>query len=455
MNHDELAPGRVLAGRFELLRPLGRGAGGSVWLAGDTYLDGAPAAVKALSLFGADAPAALARLKREVLLARRLRHPGIVAVHTLWEDPPYVLLSMEYAGGPTLASALARRARPYAVKEVLPCAAQLAAALDYAHGEGVLHRDVKPDNIVLMPDGAARILDFGIADAVTGAETHGDVSGTLLYISPEQLRGERLDGRADQYSLAATLYTLLAGQPPFASGALAADIQLTDPPPIPALSNAANGVIGRALAKRPEARFPTCRAFYDALAVAAGEACPWEEGEGPVWPGPRGGRRLHRTSSPEADTAVLGKRTGTVSHRQFGEALVQQGYITQTQLSEALDAQRRQGGRLGAVLCGLGYVDEEQVLTTLAAQLNLPRAAPETLARGWSFRGILSQTEAERHLCLPYERKEDILYTAMADPLNLSLINLIEGRTGLQVRPAVAPPEAIRAAITRAYGKSA
>jgi len=153
----------MLADRFRLIRQVGEGSIGVVWVAEDTHLDNERVACKILREELSSKREALAALKREVLLTRKLRHPNILAVYTFWEAEPSGFITMEYVDGQNLAEALADRGRPFTVKETLPWLRELSEALDYAHGRGVLHRDVKPANILLGKDGHVRLADFGIA----------------------------------------------------------------------------------------------------------------------------------------------------------------------------------------------------------------------------------------------------------------------------------------------------
>src|SRR5712691_8921113 len=214
---DRLA--RALAGRYTLMRELGRGGMATVYLGTDVKL-GRPVAIKLL------APATRAylgsdRFQREVLLAAQLSHPHIVPLFEADEADGLLFYVMEYVEGESLKQRLAREG-PLRVEEAIRIAAEVGDALQYAHEMGLIHRDIKPGNILLAHDHAL-VADFGIArlmedsgpdrTSVTGT---GMTVGTAEYMSPEQAAGEkRIDARTDVYALGAVLYEMLAGEPPF------------------------------------------------------------------------------------------------------------------------------------------------------------------------------------------------------------------------------------------------
>src|SRR6266481_1375050 len=274
---DRLA--RALAGRYTLVRELGRGGMATVYLGTDVKL-GRQVAIKLL------APATRAylgsdRFQREVLLAAQLSHPHIVPLFEADEADGLLFYVMEYVEGESLRQRLSRQG-PLPVDDAVRIAGEVGDALQYAHENGVIHRDVKPENI-LLSRGHALVSDFGIAklmeeragsegSARTGA---GIAVGTAEYMSPEQASGDtRIDPRSDVYSLAAVLYEMLAGEPPFtgpSAQAIAARV-VNDPlRPIrtvrPGLPLHLEQALARGLAKSPADRHRTARAFVDALAT--------------------------------------------------------------------------------------------------------------------------------------------------------------------------------------------
>jgi len=265
----------VLGGKFVLKRKVGRGGMGEVWSAKDRELGDEPVAVKLLNphLMGDDT--AVARMRREVQIARKLTHRNIVRVHDLHSQAGGFFISMEYVDGESLAQALRRNGGPFALDTVLPWAEQAAEALDYAHSQGVLHRDVKPGNMLLGKDGVLKLADFGIARLAMQAETRqtGHVAtGTIAYMSPERhanIKGKRDDPRSDLYGLAASVYELLSGAPPFSGGDIAWQVQRKPPDPVDRLSKHANAALLHGLAKDPRARPQVCRDFVTELERAA------------------------------------------------------------------------------------------------------------------------------------------------------------------------------------------
>ncbi len=270
-----LSPGDVFAG-YTVERELGRGGMGSVYLARHPRLP-RRTAMKLLNrdLFG-DAEIR-ARFEREADLVARLEHPGIVTVYDRGVEDGQLWISMRYVEGGDADSV---RASPERAVHIV---AQTAAALDFAHSRGVLHRDVKPANILLERtehgDERAYLGDFGIArlydDNAAKLTQTGTFTATLAYASPEQLAGTALDGRADQYSLACSLFRMLTGTTPFDAtnpvAVIAGHMQLP-PPPVsaarPGLPAALDGVLARAMAKRPQDRFESCGAFAAAARAA-------------------------------------------------------------------------------------------------------------------------------------------------------------------------------------------
>ena len=217
-----LLPGTTI-GHYRIETVLGAGGMGKVYRALDMRL-GRAVALKFLNgLFFADGSE---RLVREARAAARLDHPNICSIYEVVEDESRCFIVMQYVEGETLATRIART--PIDVREALEIASQIADALGEAHAKGIVHRDVKPQNIMITPRGQAKVLDFGLAKSVTTdrrfnmkskrrsdvTET-GLVAGTVAYMSPEQARGQELDARTDLFSLAVVLFELLAGRRPF------------------------------------------------------------------------------------------------------------------------------------------------------------------------------------------------------------------------------------------------
>ena len=243
---------RLLANRYRIVRKLGEGGMGLVYLAEDTEL-GTSVAIKFIPPQLAGNARAVKNLKREAATAMQLSHSNIVRLHDLHTDGHQKFLVMEHIEGRTLDALLAEREDDkLSLEELLPIAEQIAASLDYAHGQGVLHRDLKPSNIMVASDGSVKLLDFGIAremkdsfTRVTGQET----SGTLPYMSPEQLMGEQPTPSMDIYSFAAVLYECLSGHPPFHMGDIPQQIRLREATPIDNLPEHLNDALLLSLSK--------------------------------------------------------------------------------------------------------------------------------------------------------------------------------------------------------------
>jgi eukaryotic-like serine/threonine-protein kinase len=230
---DEAPWGRVvLDERYELIELLGRGGMAEVHRARDREL-GRVVAVKLLPSDRRDDDTDARRLREEARSAAVLSHPHVIAVHDVGTSPHGVYVVMELIDGRTWADEL-REKGGASLLESVRIGAAIASALAHAHSHGIVHRDVNPGNVMLLGDGTPKLMDFGIAktDDVGGLTETGRVVGTAAYMSPEQVRGETLDGRSDVYSLGCTLYEVLTGIPPF-RGVGSADVasaRLREPP---------------------------------------------------------------------------------------------------------------------------------------------------------------------------------------------------------------------------------
>ncbi|MEU4743081.1 serine/threonine-protein kinase, partial [Actinosynnema sp. NPDC023658] len=210
--------GRLVAGRYRLRGRVGAGSMGVVWEALDERLDRVVALKQLVVPGGADPVEAVGRAAREARIAARLQHPNAVTVHDVVEDDGRPVLVMEYLPARTLADRIARG--PLPAERVVPIGAQVASALAAAHAAGIVHRDVKPGNVLVADDGTAKITDFGIARAawdvtVTRA---GVLAGTPAFLSPEVARGGEPGPESDVFALGATLYAAVEGRPPFGAG---------------------------------------------------------------------------------------------------------------------------------------------------------------------------------------------------------------------------------------------
>ncbi len=261
-------------GRYQIEHELGRGAMGVVFRAYDPAI-GRRVAVKTIRLDQLADPQAAAQLRerllREAQSAGILSHPNIVTIYDIAEDSANAYIFMEYVEGATLEEF----ARGMPVGDLLAILQQAAVGLDYAHSKGIVHRDIKPGNLMLSGP-KLKITDFGVARLKKRDSTQsGGLLGTPGYMSPEQIQGGEVSGACDQYSLAVIAYEFLSGTKPFDHDNLATllfKIAHEQPPPVPNLDFEANGILARALSKAPTARFPSCVAFIEALSLSLGHA---------------------------------------------------------------------------------------------------------------------------------------------------------------------------------------
>lgn len=254
--------------RYELLQEIGRGAMGLVFKARDNELDEI-VALKILPENLSQNPEALARFRAEARSARRLAHPNIVRIHDIGEEMGRRYISMEFVPGGDLKKHFRSQGAPLPPATVVRLMTPVAAALEYAHSMGIVHRDVKPANIMLTENMAPKVSDFGIAKVLeaTGETQAGAVIGTPMYMSPEQVRGEVADTRADVYSLGVMMYELATGRAPFFEGDLAYQHVHVEPKPCDSSMPGLDAVIMKCLRKNRDERYATMEEVRAALAA--------------------------------------------------------------------------------------------------------------------------------------------------------------------------------------------
>ena len=270
--------GVEIAGRYRLDERLGAGGMSTVYRARDNVLE-RQVAVKLLAEHLAEDDGFVTRFRREALAAAKLIHPNVVQVYDSGQDADAHrhFIVMEYVEGPTVTQ-LVRGGELQDTERAVDIGIQACEGLEYAHRHGVVHRDVKPGNLILNPEGVVKLADFGIAKAAEDSQITqiGSVVGTAAYLSPERVQGEEANASADVYSLGVVLYQLLGGRLPYESGSLselALRQQEGAPPPLhtlnpdvpPELSRA----VSRALAPRPDLRYATAAEFEEALREGA------------------------------------------------------------------------------------------------------------------------------------------------------------------------------------------
>ena len=271
---SELRVGSVLANRYRVQRLLGRGGMGAVYLCDDEVL-GEMVALKVISsAWAADQAAMTERFKREAQAARRVSSPSVIRIHDLGEAPPrFLYLSMEYFPGRTMSQVIAQRGM-VPLSDCKDYLGQVCEGLAAAHDVGVVHRDLKPGNILIGERNAVKVIDFGLAKAtaVEGLTATGALLGTPHYMAPEQIRGKNVDARADIYSLGALAFHLISGRPPFSGdNAIAVGFaHLSEPAPAlrtlrPDVPEALDKMVAKALSKDASDRPTDARAFREAL----------------------------------------------------------------------------------------------------------------------------------------------------------------------------------------------
>jgi serine/threonine protein kinase len=306
-------------GRYRIVGELGRGAMGVVYKAQDPAI-GRMIAVKSIRLGDLTEESERERLRerlfREAQSAGILSHPGIVTIYDIAEEGGLAYIFMELVNGPALDKMLKAEQTPDK-ETLLSILRQVATALDYAHKKGIVHRDIKPANIMVHEDGTAKVTDFGVAKIVSQQMTQaGTIMGTPSYMSPEQVQGGKISGRADQFSLAVIAYEMLTGEKPFTADYLPTLLFkiVREEPVAPQRLNATlsadvETVMRRALAKNPANRYDSCLDFVSALASACNGSGNWV-------PLPRG-------TSSNMPTAGSGEELGATLGATVAESLAE------------------------------------------------------------------------------------------------------------------------------------
>jgi eukaryotic-like serine/threonine-protein kinase len=267
-----LEPGQTLGDRFVIERAIGTGGMGAVYLAKDQRLD-ERVALKIMHGMALLDPSSGDRLRREASAARRISHTNVVKIFDVGDDQGHLFLSMEYVDGQSLKELISRHST-LPVERVRAYLREICEGLAAAHAEGVVHRDLKPGNVIVTPDQRVKIIDFGLARIadLEGMTATGMLLGTPEYMAPEQIKGGNVDPRTDIYALGALTYHALTGRPPFTgdtpiSVSLAQTMEQPIPPSQlrPGLSAEWDAFVLRALAKDKDQRFETAQTMRDAI----------------------------------------------------------------------------------------------------------------------------------------------------------------------------------------------
>jgi len=276
---DDFVP-RQRLGDYEILSVLGSGGMGRVYKVRNVISDRVEA-MKVLLANLADQKELADRFLREIKLLAALHHANIASLYSALTLDNRLVMLMEYVEGVTLLSRL--QSAPIPPTDAISYSEQILSALSYAHKMNVIHRDVKPSNMMLSPEGVVKLMDFGIArpNNEVGMTLTGTTLGSLNYMSPEQVRGSEVDARSDVYSFGVSLYEMVTGQLPFQGNSnysvMSAHIQQLPPPPItirPDLPKGLNEIILMSMAKDPQDRFQTADAFANALKAVLGGPTP-------------------------------------------------------------------------------------------------------------------------------------------------------------------------------------
>jgi predicted Ser/Thr protein kinase len=309
--------GQLIAERYEVEELVGKGGMSSVYCARDDVLE-RRVALKILHEHFSGDPEYVERFRREARAIARLNHPNIVTVIDRGEFEGRQFIVFEHVPGENLKE-IVEREGPLSVSQALALTHQIARGLSFAHDNGVVHRDVKPQNVLLDETGGAKVTDFGIARSLEpedGLTETGALLGTSDYIAPEQATGRPVDERSDQYSLGVLLYELLTGEVPYRAGSFMAVAMRHVRDPVPSVRERrpdvpaqVDAIVARAMSKSPEDRFPSIEAM-----MAAIEACLADEHGRTATNGATDA--LPRAAAPRPTPARAGPRARTARHRR-------------------------------------------------------------------------------------------------------------------------------------------
>jgi eukaryotic-like serine/threonine-protein kinase len=322
-------------GRYRIVKELGKGTMGVVYEAHDPQIDRL-VALKILRPERMVSEAYVGRFLKEARAIGRLSHPSIVTIYDVGEDHGTIYIAMEYLKGTPFNEVI--RSGRLTVHQSVDIARQVAEALNYAHTKAIVHRDIKPSNIILTDDSRVKLTDFGIArieDAATVYQTQaGEILGTPVYMAPEQIMGQSVDGRSDLYALGVILYEMIVGRRPFSGDTIAAIFRsitqdLPQPPSEgdPLIPPALSDLIMKSLAKAPGDRFQTGRQMADALTDILLQTSPHHRSavQVPSAVVPKSGKRLSLGIVVIALLMIIGTGIVFFLFRQGGSAATQGG----------------------------------------------------------------------------------------------------------------------------------
>jgi eukaryotic-like serine/threonine-protein kinase len=400
-----ISPGTMLGQRYRLEERIASGGMGDVWRCVDDVL-GRTVAVKILLPSLLEEPGFTERFRGEARTMATINHPGVVDIYDYGSDPAAgAYLVMEYVEGDALSRTLSRVGRLTPAR-TMALVAQAAEALHAAHQTGVVHRDVKPGNLLVRPNGTLVLTDFGIARSVGAAQltAAGSVLGTASYISPEQAMGEQATPLSDVYALGVVAYQCLAGRRPF-EGENPLEIAMRhvreSPPPLPPdIPPPVRAIVERAMAKQPAARWPNASSFGAVARRAAAELASTAPPASPATP-PGGPARPVVTAAPHspvvpaAGTRVLPNSGGRAP------APVPSGYVRAQQLPGYLQApvrQQRPGMSTGLLVAIIVAVILVAICIGAAIAIIQQQPGNNSLALGTSLTFVLSSAVSEGRL---------------------------------------------------------
>jgi hypothetical protein len=381
-------------GKYQIRRAIGKGAMGIVYEGFDPVIDRIVAikTIKKDELDPEEAEEHSRRFLIEAKAAGRLNHKNIVGIYDYGEEKGLSFIVMEFVQGKELKSFFAAR-HPFSMSQIARLMGELLDALGYSHSRGVVHRDVKPDNIFITNDGSVKLGDFGIARIDSTSKTHaGTVLGTPSYMAPEQIRGETADARSDLYAAGVILYQFLVGERPF-SGGMVAVMQkvLMETPKAPSAHNPSipetiDNVVMKALAKAPDARFASAAEFNRELTAAVGLSTDEDESESTMIMSPAALKALQEAGPTErTGTGTGGTHTGTGtgtggSGRSMAGATGGRAGAVEEAKRRAEEAKRRYEEDLKRAEAELQQAEEEQRAAEAEAQAHAARALQESQA---------------------------------------------------------------------------
>lgn len=439
--------GKRQLGKYRVVRELGHGGMALVYLVEDTEA-GRKVALKVLPPTMVDR-ATVARFHREGQAQMKLTHPHIIEVYECSSAEGVHYIAMEYIEGRTLRSVIRRSGR-LTVKRALEIAAQVCEALGYAHGMGFIHRDIKSSNVMLTESGLVKLMDFGLVQ-VTGQTIltkTGAVMGTPEYMSPEQISGEEVDLRTDIYSLGIMLYEMLTGELPFTSDnpqTITMMHRYEPPRPIRDLRRKVPGevesIVMRTLSKRVADRYQSAQEMLDEIAACQAAMHQAEPTE-----------RRRETATQVTKRALASVAGPTEGRQPLAGAFVSSGAVSPPQVSSALSAMSERGVPLVEALVSGGAVEATEAQRVVADWAGL-EVLPETLSVAIPPDVLKAVPEkvVRRFEVVPLSRRGGVLRLGMADPFDVSAIDMVEALTRNEVQPVAVAKEGLKALVERFY----